>query len=250
MKEYLENHIKDALKRIFSKDSDNFHIMEESVDEQTMNEYMAYSQSISHHQEDMDDELTQKLADLLYAPDSPEEWKKKTLVCIAHFGTVLAYQTIEKYKEWDKSLSSWSALALQECRMFLEGKLMNESRGFILGALGGVPNKLRYYAIFVPFNENDSFSELQKKVISDEFHYSAKHFDCEVEMVDASAGNYAEIKILIPLSVDVQTYFETVVDNCNSIGDFVFDGAYVTNRYIPNKEQIEALIEKIRKGDF
>ena len=245
-----ETQFNDLLKRILDKKSDNIHIVEEGIDEKTMSEYMAYSQSIPSFNEDMDDDLTQKLADILYTPDCPEEWKKKTLVCIAHFGTVLAYQLIEKYKEWDESLRSWSNLALQECRMFLEGKLTNESCGFILGALGGTANKLRYYLIIMPLNRNDKFSELQKKVINDELLYTSKQFDCDVENVDLTPDNYAEIKVLIPISVDVQSYAETVIKNCNNIGEFVFDGAYVTNRYIPTKEQIEPLLEKVREGDF
>ena len=240
----------ELLKKILDKKSDNIHIMEDRVDEQTMNEYMAYSKSIPHPHGDMDDDLTQKMADLLYSPDCPEEWKKKTLVCIAHFGTVLAYQIIEKYKQWDESLRSWSALALQECRMFLEGKLTNESCGFILGALGGTSNKLRYYVIIMPLNKDDRFSDLQKKVINDEFHYTSKQFDCDVEKIDSSADSYSEIMVLIPIDVDVQSYIEAVIKNCNSIGEFVFDGAYVTNRYIPTKEQIGPLIKKVREGDF
>ena len=251
MEDYFDNiQFNDFLKNIMIKNSDTVHIMEEGVDEQTMHEYMAYSQTIPHPKEDMDDDLTQKMADLLYLPDYSEESKKKTLVCIAHFGTVLAYQIIEKYKEWDESLRSWSALALQECRMFLEGKLTNQSCGFISGALGGIANKLRYYVIIMPLNKGDRFTELQKKVIDDEVHYASEQFGCVVEKIDSSPGHYVEIMVLIPIEANVQSYIETIIKNCNSIGEFVFDGAYVTNRYIPANEQIVPLIEKVREGDF
>ena len=245
-----ETQLNEFLKKILTEKSDSFHIMEEGVGEKIMQEYMVYSKVIPHPQVDMDDDLTQKMADLLYMPDCPEEWKKKTLVCIAHFGTVLAYQVIEKYKEWDESLRSWSALALQECRMFLEGKLTNQSCGFILGALGGVADKLRYYVILIPLNRNDRFTELQKKVIDDEFRYASEQFGCDVEKIDPSPDHYVEITVLIPIKADVQLFIETIVKNCNSIGEFVFDGAYVTNRYIPTKEQIGPLIKKVRDGNF
>jgi len=91
------------------------------------------------------EEQTLQLGDFIFSGQAPLEMKKKALTLLAHLGTITAFRLIEMYhKKPDKELKQWSALALQECKMFLEDSLTNEMTGFISSGLGGLYNKMRF----------------------------------------------------------------------------------------------------------
>ncbi|MDR3329330.1 MAG: hypothetical protein LBS63_04390 [Prevotellaceae bacterium] len=224
------------------RQSNVFHVMEEGVDEDTQREYIDYAPE--------DDKLTdvdeQPLGDTLFDPTAPLNDKKKALVTLAHVASTTAYRFIEKfYEQADPSLKTWSALALQECRMFLEGKLTGRSMGFISGGMGGVQDKLRYYLVIIPV-EGKQFTPTQKKIVKDEFHYMSKKFRCAIETVDISSDNFVGLTVLIPIDTPVGSYVEASIAQCNELGNFVFDGAYVTNRCIPEEEELYQYIDKVR----
>ena len=57
---------------------------------------------------------------------------------MAAIDDVGAYRSIEKYsKNADDELKHWSLLALQESRMLLQSKLLDQSQIFISTGLGG-----------------------------------------------------------------------------------------------------------------
>ncbi len=49
------------------------------------------------------------------------------------------------------------------------------------------------------------------------------------------------------MDVAVATFIETGIENCNELGNFVFEHYFVTNMNIPNKEEIEEIIKKVRE---
>ena len=172
--------------------------------------------------------------------------KKKALTLLAHLGTITAFRQIEKYfKNPDKGLKQWTALALQECKMFLESTLTDRSIGFISSGLGGHLEKLRYYFLILP-SADRPFTTTQKHVIKEELNLVARDLNCIVEYVDSS-DNFVGLTVLVPMNVAVGILIETGIKKCNEIGTFVFEHYYVTNQNIPNEPEINDII-KIVKG--
>ena len=128
---------------------DKLGILEEGIDERTQNEYLNYSHSFE--QGELSDEETMRISDMLFSTKTPPEAKKKALTILAHLGTITAYRQIEKYYNTPGyELKPWAALALQECRMFLETSLSDESTGFISSGLGVFEEKCNTISLSCP----------------------------------------------------------------------------------------------------
>ncbi len=234
----------EEIRKFLENMSDTFSILEEGIDEQTQKEYLDYSHSFETGE--LTDEETNQVSGILFSAKSPQEAKKKALTILAHAGTVTAFRQIEKYyKNADNNLKPWAALALQECRMFLETSLTGESAGFISGGLGGVKDKMRYYILVMPTGDKP-FTPTQQTVIENEFNLVAKDLNCVVETVYPS-GSYTGLTALVPLDVAVGTFIETGIEQCNELGGFVFEYYYVTNMDIPDEEEIDEIIKKVRE---
>ena len=224
---------------------DEFDILQEKVDLETQKEYLEISHSFGTG--DLSEEETRQLGEILFRPNIPVDGRKKAMSLLAHSGSVSAFRLLEKYyKDPDTNLDQWAALALQECKMFLESSLLNEPSGFIAGGLGGKGQSMRYY-ILILSDKNEAFTFTQKKIIKEEFLATAKKLNCVVELIECSK-KYAGITALVPLDVAVGDLIENGIDACNELGNFVFEHYYVTNQNIPDKQEIEEIIHIVRSG--
>jgi len=223
---------------------DTFDILEESIDIHTQKEYIDYSHSFDRSE--LTETETINLGNILLDTNTAIEAKKKALALLAHLGTITAFRQIEKYyKNPDKGLRQWTALALQECKMFLENTLTDMSTGFILSGLGGYKDKLRYF--FLVLSESDRpFTATQKSIIKEEFVLAAKDLNCVIEAVDHS-DIFVGLTVLVPMDVAVGTFIETGIKMCNKLGDFVFEHYYVTNQGIPDISEIPDIINKVKE---
>lgn len=219
---------------------DKYDILEEGIGFQTQKEYIDYSHTFDRG------ELTEKetltLSNILFDQVVPIEAKKKSLTLLAHLGTIIAFRQIEKYyKNPDKELKQWAALALQECKMFLKSTLLDESMGFISSGLGGLNNRLRYYFLIFPSTDKP-FTKTQKDIIKDELHIVCKDLNSVLETINSS-DTYVGVTILVPMDIAVGTVIETGIRKCNELGYFVFEHYYVTNQKIPDKSEIHDIIK-------
>ncbi|MHB1685838.1 MAG: hypothetical protein ACYCVH_00435 [Ignavibacteriaceae bacterium] len=224
---------------------DKFGILEEGIDIQTQKEYIKHSHTFERG------ELTEKktlgLSNILFDKDEPIDKKKRALVLLAHLGTIVAFRQIEKYNNYpDNELKQWTLLSLQECKMFLESSLLDESTGFISSGLGGLDNRLRYYFLVLP-STNRPFTRTQKDIIRNEFPLVCKDLNSILEMTDFS-DTFVGLTVLVPLDVAVGTVIETGIKKCNELGNFVFEHYYVTNLNMPEQSEIGDII-KIIKGE-
>ncbi len=224
---------------------DHFNILEEGIDIQIQKEYLDYSHTFD--QGELTEKETLNLSRILFDSRTQLEGKRKALTLLAHLGTVLAFRQIEKYyNNPDKGLKQWAALALQECKMFLESSLTDNSAGFISSGLGGIDNRLRYYFLILPLAE-ESFTKTHKKVIRDELQLVCKSLNSFVESVELS-DLFVGLTILVPMDVAVGTVIETGIKKCNELGDFVFEHYYVTNQSIPDQSEKNKTIQIVRNG--
>lgn len=223
---------------------DNFDILEVGIDIQTQLEYIEYSHSFGSGK------LTEKeplqLCNILFDTSKPLKAKKKALTLLAHLGTINAFRQIEKYaKHPEKDLIQWTALALQECKMFLESTLSDESAGFISNGLGGLQNKMRFYFLILP-SSDIAFTRSQKNTITEELNLAAKNMNSVVESIHHSE-KFVGLTVLIPMDVAVGPFIDTVIKNCNELGDFLFEHYYVTNQNIPNISEINEIIKIVKE---
>ncbi|MFH1250858.1 MAG: hypothetical protein V1715_07160 [bacterium] len=143
---------------------DKLDILEQGVDFQIQKEYIDYSHTFDRGE--LTETETVKLSSILYDIKMSIEAKKKALTILAHLGTIIAFRQIEKYyTNPDNALKQWTALALQECKMFLASALTDQSTGFISSGLGGLNNRLRYYFLILPSSDRP-FSTTQKNILT------------------------------------------------------------------------------------
>ena len=222
---------------------DTFQIMETGVDIQTQKEYLDYSESFDRGE--LTDEQTSHLGSILRLPRIPMADKKKTLTLLAHLGTISAYRQIENYYEsGDPEVKPWAALALQECRMFLESTLLDMSTGFIASGLGGLKDKMRFYSLLLPMTDM-RFSAAQHEIMRTELECVAKDLNCNVENL-FPADTFLGLTALVSNDVAVGTFIETAIQQSNASDNFVFEHYYVTNQNIPDEAEIKDIIGKVR----
>ncbi|MDD2564826.1 MAG: hypothetical protein PHU27_11480 [Salinivirgaceae bacterium] len=220
-------------------------ILEEGIPFDIQKEYLDYSHSFERG------ELTPKeiehVGNLLLYPDVPVEGKKKALAILAHVGTIEAFIQISNYyKNPDNEIIHWTALALQECKMFLESELTDENVGFISTGLGGTNDKMRVYYLILPL-ENKSFTKKQHKTIEAELEFIGKKYNCPIEGFDFQ-DNYVGLTVLIPFDITIATFIENGIKSCNEFEIFVLEHYYAGNLEIPNEEETVRLIKIVREG--
>jgi len=234
----------DEIRNFLAHIPDTFQIMETGIDLQTQKEYLEYSDSFDRGQ--LSDEKTLHLGSILRMVDTEPIVKKKTLTLLAHLGTIAAYRQIEKYYENpDPELKAWAALALRECRMFLESILLDDSVGFIATGLGGLMDKMRFYFLVLPLTGTE-FTATQQEIIESELGCVAKNLNCMVETLEPS-DTFVGLTALVPHDVAVATFIETGIQKCNALGNFVLEHYYVTNQSIPDEMEINEIIRKVRE---
>ena len=222
---------------------DHFVILKEGIDIKTHKEYLDYSHSFVHGE--LSEKQTINLGNMLYDDKCTIDSKKKIVTLLAHLGTISAFRQIEKYyNNPDNDIKNWTALALQECKMFLESALTDESAGFISTGLGGTNDKLRYYFLVLPLTDKQ-FTSIQHRIIKDEFLLIAKELKCFVETVDNS-DTYVGLTVLVPMDVAIGVFIDKGIQKCNELGGFVFEFYYVTNQDIPNNLEIIEIIKIVR----
>jgi len=244
----LENqdNIFEKIQSILGNFNVNFSILEHQIDVRLQMEYFDFSRNIRR---DFDSELVLNREQELYTDEVSLESKRELLVSLASIDKPEAYRIIERFvKVAPNELKDWAILSLQESRLLLESKLLEENQVFISTGLGGLRGKLRYFIAL--FSEsNSTFSDIQRNLIKSEFDYIFPKFEAEVEKVDFFS-NYATIVALIPLNIPVKDPIKSAIDECNNIGNFIKQGFLITNVKILAPFEIESLLNNTPPEDL
>jgi len=242
----MENeNLYDKIKDYLGNSPDRFHIMENQIDIEVQMEYFEYSKRLKSQLE------TEKIInekDNIFINELDEEYKKELLVKLACIDDVKAFRTIEKYLlNPNENLKNWASLALQESKMLLESKLLDENQVFISTGLGGKNGKLRYFIVILS-KGNANLSETQKKIIKNEFDYILKKSDSEIEKLDFS-DSLTTIVAIIPISVTLKDLFNAAIDECNQYGNFLKKSFIVTNVKILSMDEIINILKDQNHDD-
>ncbi len=230
----------DALSQI----PDRFIVAEEELDGEVHAEFSRYVQHLLSCQPH---EAGPEVHQTLFDPTASLEVKREILVRLARRGTVDAYRVIEQYvKNPDPVLAPWSKIALYECRMALEGDLLEEPVGIISTGLGGAEHRLRYLVAVglscAPLHD------AQPRRLESAWRTICERYDSVLEQV-----RFHPDHVIITLLVSMETAVGTVVDEgiAATNGDELLlrQRYFVTNVTVPTDEDIRRVLKEISRDE-
>jgi hypothetical protein len=238
----MEEHenLYEKIREILGDNPGNLKVLEEQIDMDLQMEYFDCSRRI---REEKDEAWAQEHMQYLGEPGYSAEVKKEILARLASIPRVDCYRILESFVETaEEPLRTWAILALNESRMVLESKIMDENQVFISTGLGGRDEKLRYFVVLMTRSRID-LTESQQMIIKNEFEFILKKFDAELEESHFS-GSLATILMLLPMKFSLKSVFREAIDECNRYGDFLNDDFIVTNVRVLSFKEIEEFLER------
>jgi hypothetical protein len=110
----------------------------------------------------------------------------------------------------------------------------------ITTGLGGKGLNVRYFIVlFTPDGEN--LSKIQKDIIKKELSFYLPQHNAILEDIEFNEC-FASILAMIPLKVNLNDLFNKVIQECNQIGDFLYNDFIITNVKALNPEEIKELL--------
>jgi len=237
--EDFEN-IYDKIKELFGDYPNRLTILEEQIDISLQMEYFEISREVKKN---LDKEAIMNNSEKLFDPDYPLASKKELLPMLASIEKVEAYRIIERFlKDPPPELRNWAVLALQESKMLIESRLLDENKVFISTGLGGKGNKLRYFVVIIGKNITE-FSELQKKIIKNELEMTLKKYNSRIEEMNFLCS-FATLLTIVPMNVTIKQVFREAINECNQFGNFLAENFIITNVKVLNYNEIREFIKK------
>ena len=237
----MEEHesLYEKIREILGGSPGNLKVLEQQIDMDLQMEYYDCSMKI---REEKNEAWAFEHIQYLGEPGYSVDVKKEILARLASIVKVECYRAIESFlSSAEEPLRTWAVLSLNENRMLLESKIMDENQVFISTGLGGKEEKLRYFAVLMTRARVD-LSDTQQMVIRNEFDYILKKFDAEMEESNFS-GSLATILLLLPMKHSLKSVFKEAIDECNRYGNFLNDDFIVTNVKMLSFKEIEEFLE-------
>ena len=241
----MEEHesLYEKIQEILGGSSGNLTVLEQKIDMDLQMEYYDCSMQI---REVRDEKWTLDHMQYLMEPGYSKDVKKEILASLASIEKVECYRAIESFvQNAGEPLLSWGLLALNESRMLLESKIMDENQVFISTGLGGKDEKLRYFVVLMTRTRVD-LTPSQQMVIKNEFEFILKKYDAVVEESNFSAY-LATMLLLLPMKHSLKSAFKEAIDECNRYGNFLNDDFIVTNVRVLAFGEIEEFLERRNK---
>lgn len=215
---------------------ENIRIIETSVDSEIQIEFFEALQDVDESIEEIN--YTQLFEDLNNESVSLDE-KKKILTLLTTIGEVETFRMLEEYlKTVPEELKNWAFLACQQGRMFLESKLLEESKIYIASGLGGKDFRLRYF--FALSGKDENLTESQQNIIKGELEYFLKKSDSIIEEIKFENSFITSIA-LIPIYEDLVELIQEIVHEINQYGGFLKDNVFITNEKLVGYEALEEI---------
>lgn len=243
----MENeNIYDKIRELLGNSSANFNILEEKIDIDLQMQYFEVSRGVKQK---LDNEAVMKNSEDIFDLTIPEKIRMARFAELASIENVEAYRKIERYVRSDqKTLKEWAILALQESRMLLETRLLDENRIFISTGLGGKGSKLRYFVVLL-LKPGKEFSDLNRKIVQTEVGVVLQKYKGEIEKIEFK-GSYATLLVIMPLEVPIKEIFRESIKECNLFGNFLKINFIVTNVKELSKYEIDEFLKNQRKKLF
>lgn len=241
----MEEHenLYEKIQEILGGNSGNLKVLEQQIDMDLQVEYYECSRKLK---KEVEESWAFDHMRFLPEPGYSDQLKKEILARLASIENAECFRAIESYLEMaDPALRDWALLALNESRMQLESKILEENQVFISTGLGGREQKLRYFVVLMA-RRNLDLTRTQQMVIKNEFEFTLKKYGAELEELHFSEY-LATILLLLPMKHSLKTVFEEAIGECNKYGSFLMDEFIITNVKTLSFQEIKAFLE--RKSD-
>lgn len=221
-----DNNIYEKLKDLLDKAGGKYTILEDQVDVDLQMKFFEYSNELRKNKRNDEDVLKDSV--LLYDSSVEPEAKKRILSELSESESVEGFRELEKFlKIAEKEIRPWAVLSYQHCRIGLESKLLDEHKVFISTGLGGKDDKLRYFIAFK--NNNDLlFTEVQQKIISNEFSAIFKNNKCVIEELKY-IDQYFTLLAIMPVDCVLNNVIMQAINEVNLYGSFLHIDYLITN---------------------
>lgn len=230
--------IYDKLQEYFGLEENSINILEETIDTEIQCEYFEFSRNYNSNKSE--EEIIRD-KDAIFNGNLTVDQKKSVLVELASINNIEAYRTIEKYvNQPNTNLYDWACLALQESRLHLESRLLDENKVLITTGLGGRGLKLRYFIVMFTHN-GCMLSKIQQNIIEKELSYYLPKNDSELEDI-VFEGSFSSILAMIPIQVNLKQLFRKIISECNEIGNFLYNDFIITNVRAMDSTEIRNLL--------
>jgi hypothetical protein len=234
------DNIYDKIQELLGDIPGNLTILEQQIDADVQFEYYNYAKNIG---DNFNPDEVLKNRETIFHHDLTMDDKKQLMVQLANIDSIEAYRTLEKYMLGSNDqLKDWATLALQECRLLLESRLLDKSQVLISTGLGGKGLKLRYFTVLLNAN-GCPYSSFEQKIVSEEVLFSIKKSKGELENIRFDK-ELCTILSMIPLQVPVQGLFDELIRECNQYGYFLNHDYIITNVRVLTNQQIRKMIRQ------
>ena len=243
----MEEHenLYEKIRDILGRSPGNLKVLEQKIDIDLQMEYYDCSMRI---RVDREEKWALDHMQYLMEPGYSVDVKKEILARLASIEKVECYRAIETFlQNAVEPIRSWALLALNESRMLLESKILDENQVFISTGLGGKDEKLRYFVVLMTRTRAD-LTPSQQMVIRNEFEFTLKKFDAVIEESNFS-GYLATMLLLLPMIHSLKSAFKEAIDECNRYGNFLNDDFIVTNVRVLSFGEIEDFLERSNDKD-
>ena len=225
-----------------AKNASQLNIMEEEIDVEVQHQFMVLLEFL------MKDKIKFKmlteeaplLADELQDDSVSEDKKRKLLAVLATINDVVIYRKIEAFQKEDTPLKKWATVALQQSRMLIQSSLLDESTVFVSTGLGGHGTLLRYFCVYIA-NDGVVMQPFQWDIVKKETELEITKAKGEIESFE-HFEQYITFTLLLPIDAELKNIFETIINECNTYGNFLKENMIITNVKKLNLEEIEGIV--------
>ena len=151
------------------------------------------------------------------------------------------YRSIESFQKQDTPIKPWATIALQQSRMLIQSNLLDESTVFVSTGLGGHDTLLRYFCVYVA-NEGVTLQPFQWDIAQKETELVISKSQGEIEQIE-QFEKYITFTLLLPIEANLKEIFNSIIDECNTYGNFLSENIIITNVKKLSTKEIEDFLE-------
>ena len=231
-----------SVNQLLSRAGSRLNILEEEIDVEVQHQYMdllehlikggdfkALREDAIVHVQDLFDE----------AVDA--EKKKTLLILLSMVDDISIYRSIESFQKQDTPIKPWATIALQQSRMLIQSNLLDESTVFVSTGLGGHDTLLRYFCVYVA-NEGVTLQPFQWDIAQKETELVISKSQGEIEQIE-QFEKYITFTLLLPIEANLKEIFNSIIDECNTYGNFLSENIIITNVKKLSTKEIEDFLE-------
>ena len=176
-----------------------------------------------------------------------ENEKRKILFRLAHTQDMKAYELLKWFYETAQGdLKQWTALCLNECRMWVESEVFDEDRMMISSGVGGDGQRMRHYTVVTTKNWQP-FSKSDKKKLQKVAGIACEQRLSKLESIEFDTDkHYAVISIMQSPEVALDEIMVEIMNQCESFFRYHY---FAINIRKPNAEDIKEYIEILKSEE-